>query len=218
MSSLFPNGAKLAVSTTRSAAAAITALSNAAPPSATTAVAPATGTYAIVTSNWPQLNGEAVRATNVDATHFTLDGLNTSDVVRYPAGEGIGSFQTVGGFVSLTQVRDMSFSGGDQNYFTYQYLEDEGGRQRQKPTFKSPLTIKITLDYDPALPWFDAMVDIDRLREAVVVRETLSNGDVLLFVGEVSFNKVPTQTANENMTVTATVSLQADPIRYNAAP
>jgi hypothetical protein len=217
MSSRFINGAKYAVSTSLGAAVAITALTNAEPAVATTATPPADGAVVLLASGWTELNESVVRADAPGANAFTLEGIDTADIVRFPAGEGIGAYRTVGGFVSLSQVRDVATEGGEQNYFTYQYVEDQGGRQRQKPTFKSPMTTTITLDYDPNLPWYDTLRDLDRLKGVVVLRETLPNGDVIFYVGSIAFNGVPSKTINENMTVVASFSLQAEPIRYAAA-
>ena len=134
MSSRFINGAKYAVSTTLSAAVAITALTNADPAVATTASPPADGDVVLITSGWTELNEAVVRADSPTANSFVLEDFNASDTVRFPAGEGIGAFRTVGGFVSLSQVRDVATEGGEQNFFTYQYVEDEGGGPRQTPT------------------------------------------------------------------------------------
>ena len=84
------------------------------------------------------------------------------------------------------------------------------------PTFKNAMGLNIVMDYDPDLPWYDALVEADRLKVPVVLRETLPNEDVLYYYGYLGFNKVPTHTVNENMTVTASFSLQSDPVRYAA--
>ena len=214
MSSTFINGAKYAVSTSLAAAAVVSAISNADPAVASATVVPAEGDILVLQSGWTELNETVVRADAVTAGSFTLEGVDTSDAVRFPAGEGGGAYQTVGGFVGISQVRDVVVSGGDQNYFNYQYVEDQSGRQRQKPTFKGPTNIALTMDYDPSLGWHDTLVELDRLREAVVLRETLPTGDVIYYYGEIAYNKVPTKAINENMTVSATFSLLSDPVRF----
>lgn len=217
MSSRFINGAKYAVSTQLAAAIAITALSNANPAVASTVTPPANGDIVVLNSGWTNINEGVYRASNVvAATSFKLEGVDTTDVVRYPATEGVGAFQKASAFVSLSQVRDVAMSGGDQNYYQFQYVEDEGGRQRQSPTFKGAMSMKIEMDYDPSLPWYDALITVDRLKVPCVLRETLPAGDVIYYVGILAFNKVPTKGINQNMTVTATFSLQADPTRYGS--
>lgn len=217
MSSYFVNGAKFAVSNTLAAAIAMTAVSNANPAVALTATPPANGSIVVLKSGWTELNETVSRtAGQVAATSFQIEGFNASDVVRFPAGEGIGTFEVASAFVGLSQVRDVTLDGGEQNYFTFQYVEDVGGRQRRKPTFKSATGFTIVLDYDPDIAWYAALIEMDRVKTPVVLRETLPAGDIIYYYGEISFNKVPTKTINENMTVTATFSLLADPVRYSA--
>ena len=211
MASRFINGATFAISTAMSAAVAATALTNAAP--AVVTPAPADGAIVVLTSGWPTINDSVFVA---GATGELL-GSDTTDLTEYPAGEGIGAYRVASDFVGLSQVRDVDMGGGEQQYFQYQYVEDRSGRQRQKPTFKNAMAMTIMLDYDPNLPWFDALKAADRAREPVVLRERLPGGDTIYYYGLLSFNDVPTKGLNENMQVAATFSLQSDPIRYPAA-
>lgn len=218
MSSRFINGARYAVATTLAAAVAASGVSNANPAVVATASPPAEGDIVVLKSGWPELNDIVVRAgTVIAATSFQAAGVNSTDVVRYPAGEGGGTFIKASDFVSLSQVRDVEMSGGDTEFFEFQYVEDAGGRKRKVPVAKSAMDMTIMLDYDPDLPWFDALVELDRAKEQVVLRETLPNGDLIYYYGYLSFNKVPTKKINENMTNVATFSLASDPTRYDAA-
>ncbi|QYW02485.1 major tail protein [Stenotrophomonas phage Silvanus] len=217
MSSHFVNGTRFAVARLASLGVAISAVTNAKPPVATTANPPEQGDIVVVTSNWPGLTDVPVRAGVVTANTFELDGYDTTNLGLYPAGEGGGVFRATETFVSLSQVRDVTTEGGDQNYFEYQYVEDQTNRQRRKPTYKSAMGYNIVLDEDSDLPWFNELKEMDRLGEPVVLRETTPKGDVILYVGTVSFNSIPTKTLNENSTVTASFSINSDPIRYKAA-
>lgn len=217
MSSQFINGAQYAVSTSLAAAVAISAISNANPGVASAATTPTAGNIVVLKSGWTNLNETVARVgTVVPATSFQIEDVNTTDTARYPAAEGAGTYEIAGSFVSLTQVRNVELDGGEQQFFNFQYVEDSGGRERRKPTSKSATGMKMTLDHDPDLAWYDALVELDRLREPVVLREILPNGDTIYYYGYVSFNKVPTKNINENMTNVATFSLMCDPIRYAA--
>src|SRR5690606_41188686 len=66
-----------------------------------------------------------------------------------------------------------------------------GGRQRQRPTFKNAKVLTVTLDYDPALAWYNALVEADALREPVVQRATLPNGVQLYYYVYPSFDGDP---------------------------
>lgn len=217
MSSRFVNGTRFAVAPLAALGVAISAISNAAPPVASTANPPAEGAIVVIQSNWPGLTDVPARADNVvAATSFVLEGYDTTNTGLYPPGEGGGVFLATQAFVSLSQVREVTTEGGDQNYFDYQYVEDQSNRQRRKPTYKSAMGYNIVMDEDSDLPWFEALKEMDRRGEPVVLRETTPNGDTIYYVGTVSFNAIPTKTLNENSTVTASFSINSDPIRYKA--
>lgn len=217
MSSHFVNGTRFAVAPLAALSVAISAISNANPAIASTANPPALGEIVVVKSNWPGLTDVPVRSgAVVAATSFVLEGYDTTNTGLYPAGEGGGVFVKTGPFVSLSQVRDVTTEGGDQNYFEYQYVEDQTNRQRRKPTYKSAMGYNIVMDEDSDLPWFNALKEMDRLGEPVVLRETTPKGDTIYYVGTVSFNAIPTKTLNENSTVTASFSINSDPMRYKA--
>lgn len=214
MGSIMPNGARYAVATTIAAAVAITATSNASPPVASSAVLPANGDIVLLTHGWPDLNGAVARVSAAAAGVFSLPGYDSTDEVLYPPGEGKGTYQKVSDFVNLAKVRSVEMAGGEQNFYTYQYVDDASGRQMQAPTFKSAQSMTLQVDYDPDLPHWPVLVDQDRKRQITVLRETLVNGDTLYYVGWISFNKVPTKVLNEFMANQLTFSLTAEPIRY----
>jgi hypothetical protein len=212
----FPNGTQYSFSTTLGAAIPVTAITNADPAVATASAPPVDGSIVVIKSGWSALNDTVARTSGAAATTFDLEGVDTPSVSRYPAGEGAGSVQVATDFVGLSQVQTIAMSGGDQQFYQYQYVEDKNGRQHQKPTFKNAMTLTFTLDYDPALPWYADLITADQAGALVALKAVLPSGDTLLYLGYPSFNKVPTSTKNENQQVTATFSLAADPIRYSA--
>lgn len=217
MTSRFINGAQFAVSPL-AAAVAMSAISNANPAVVSAAAPAANGDVVVVNSGWEDINGAVFRAAGqVAGVSFQLEGLDSTDAARFPAGEGGGTFQIANDFTTVTQVRDIKTEGGDQQYYNYQYVGDKGGRQRRKPTYKNAMGYTMQMDYDPDLPWFAKLIALDFKKLPVVLRETLPGGDVIYYVGDLSFNKVPSHELNANMQVTATFSLQADPMRYAGA-
>lgn len=217
MSASFPNGTVLAVSTAFASPKTISALTNANPAVATSTSHGLTdGTVGVLTSGWVDLHDRVFRTADSDTNTFKLEGADTTDTQRFPSGEGIGSFKPVSTWVTLSQVRDMSKSGGEQQFFTWQYLEDKSSRQRQRPTFKTAKSITVVLDYDPALAWYDALANADAAKDSVVLRATLPNGALIYYHVYPSFDADPSLTLNENMTNTATFSLMGDLTRYNS--
>lgn len=214
MSKFFINGAKYAVATQLGAAAAITAITNATDAVATSATLPTNGDIVLIKSGWASLTDTVARVSGATGSTFTLEDVDTSDTVDYPAGEGIGAYQKATGFVSFNNVRDIQTNGGEQQFFNYQNVEDKSSRQRQDPTYKNPMSLTFQLLADSTQAWWDALVQLDKKREPTVLREILPGGDVIYYYGIVSFNKIPTRNLNEHQLVEATFSLYGDPIRY----
>jgi hypothetical protein len=211
------NGARYAVATQLAAAVAMTAITNAAPPVASTTTPAAQGSILLLASGWPDLNEAVAKVGTVVAnTSMQLLGYDATDAVRYPAGEGIGAFQVAGNFINLPKIHDIQSNGGEQNFATRQYVDDPSGKQVQAPTFKSAQSRMFMLDYDPTQPHFAALQELDRKRMVTVLRETLPNGDVIYYAGRVSFNKEPTRAMNEFMSNEFTFSMNTDSVRYAA--
>lgn len=218
MSSFFPNGTQFSFSTALGSAIPVTAISNADPAVASATAPPTDGSIVVVTSDWSALNETVARTTGeVAGTSFELEGVDTTSTTRYPAGEGAGSVQVASSFVGLTQITDSTLSGGEQQFFQYQYVEDVNNRQRQKPTYKNAMVLTLTMDYDPTLPWYDDLIAADQAGALVVFKTVLASGDTVLYLGYPSFNPTPTFSKNQNQQVTATFSLVCQPIRYAAA-
>lgn len=219
MGSEFINGAKHAFSTSLSDRALITAMSNAANAVATVAgPPPAVDSILLLTgmTNWTDLDEQATYVSAVNGQNVTLSQIDTRNEQFFVEGEGDGGYQIAGNFVTLSQIRDITQSGGDSNTFNYAYIGDRSRRQRSKPTDTNPIVLTFTMDYDSELPWYDALDQISQRGDLVVMRETLPTGDVLLYSGYMSFNKSPTRVRNENMTVVATMSVNSEVLRFPA--
>lgn len=213
----FPNGTTFSVSTALGTTVDITALTNAAPPVASATTPPADGTVGLITSGWAALNQRVARTTGmVASTSFELEGIDTTDTVKYPAGQGTGSFQPVTTWVQLSQVTNVQKSGGTQQFYNWQYVEDSTNTQKQRPTFKNAKSLTVTLDYDPALAWYDALTKADAAQEVVVLKAVLPSGDTLYYAVYPSFDSDPSIDMNKNMENTATFSLVSLLTRYAA--
>ena len=210
----FVNGAKYAVSTTLGAAVAISAITNDDPAVATAAVLPAEGDVVLLDSNWTDLAEQATYAMNPGGGTFELAEIDTTDEDTYVPGESEGSYRIASDFITISQIRDIQQSGGDINNFTWGYIDDRSKRQRSRPTDTNPLILTFTMDYDPDKAWASALEELSRKQQLVVIRETLPTGDTLLYSGYVGYQKSPTRVRNENMTVTATVSINSLMMRF----
>ena len=219
MASFFPNGTILSVSTALSDGGNIATTTNANPAVATADSSGFTVTqddYFVLRSNWSDANDRVFRAGAASSSSLTITGLDSTDTGRFQTGSGSGSILVVDNWVQLSQVREATKTGGDQNFFQWQYLEDISRQQKQRPTFKSAKSMTITLDYDPALAWYESLDKLDQVGDAVVLRATLPNGAIILYYVYPSFDADPSLTMNENMTNTATFSQISRFTRYES--
>lgn len=165
-----------------------------------------------VTSGWSRLSGRIARAKTVSTNDVTLEGINTSSTTSYPAGSGTGTIREITAWTQLTQIVSWQMNGGDPQFTTYSFLEDD--TQRQIPTSKSAESINFELGDDQSLAWYDKLVaaDEDRLNRAI--RVVLPSGAILLYNGVISFNKSPTLNKDNIMTLKGSLSLSAAVTRY----
>ena len=219
MSQNFVNGAKYSFSTILGANEAIEEISNALDAVVTLAAGgtlPAEDAIVILKSNWSDLNEGCAYVGSPSGTTFVLEG-TTDETFFFPDESAPSSFQVVSGMISLSQIREIAQTGGDTNTFNWGYVDDRGMRQRSKPTDQNPVILTFTMDNDFDLPWYKALETVSKKRQLVVMRERLITGDVLLYSGYMSFQKSPSRTRNENQTVTATMTINSEIMRYPAA-
>jgi hypothetical protein len=216
MAVALPNGIIISLATTYGAVRTVTALTNAAPAVATTSVAHGITNGGIfeLTSGWQRLNGRIYRATGASGSTLSVEGTDTTSVATFPTGTGTGSLREITAFTQITQITDLTTSGGDMQFATYSFLENNF--ESQLPTQASAQSINITLADDPSLAGYIALKTAGEERSIRALRMTLPGGGVLLYNGYVSFNETPTLNKGSINTVTATFSLLNSPVRYSA--
>lgn len=210
-----PNGAVVSIASAYAAPITVTAVSNANPAVATAeGHGLANGDIVEVTSGWSRLNSRIARVAGVTADTFQLEGINTTSTNLYPAGGGAGSVRKVSTWQQITQVLEFTTSGGEQQFVTYSFLEEDV--EHQIPTVKSASSFAMTIGDDAELPWYSILSDAndDRIPRAVSV--VLPSGSAIFYNGYVTLNKTPTLTKNELMGLQSTVSLTSEPMRYAA--
>lgn len=210
-----PNGAVLEIARVIGAAVPFTALSNAKPPVAT-AVGHhiANGDILLVSSGWALINDRAVKASGVAADAFSLAGLDTSDAEFFTAGAGVGSVLPVSDWVQISKVTGFNSAGGEQQYTTVGYLEDDD--DKQYPSNRNPRSLTIAVEDQPSAAYVETVEGYDASKELTVIRMKLRNGDQILYPGYVSITPDPTMERNNVMTRTISVGLSARSLRYLA--
>lgn len=208
-----PNGITIALATAYGSALSVTALSNANPGVATsTAHGLSNGDYVVVTSGWAKLNNRVVRVSGVTANTFNLEGYDTSSTTDYPAGSGTGSVQKVTTWTQITQILDCQTSGGDMQFTSYSFLEQDF--ETQLPTQASPQTITLSIADDPSQTGYATLKTAAEARATRASKITFPNNAIALYNGYVGFNETPSMTKNQVMAVQASLSLLSRPVRY----
>jgi hypothetical protein len=120
-----------------------------------------------------------VRVKSATADEFVLEGINTSQTNLYPVGGGAGSARKVNTWQQITQVLEFTTSGGEQQFVTYSFLEEDV--EHQIPTVKSASSFQMTIGDDASLPWYGILSDAndDRIPRAVSV--VLPSGSAIYY-------------------------------------
>lgn len=212
MSVSLPNGIVLALATAYAASLTVTAASNASPAVLTVTNTLSIGDYVEVTSGWSRVNGRIFRLSAVSGTTATLEGLDTTSTTLYPAGSGIGSIRKINTWTQITQVLGCTSSGGDPQYQTYSFLEQDF--DSQIPTTTSAQSLALEIADDPTLAGYIALKNVATTRAATALRATLPAGGFILYNGIFAFDETPSLTKGNLMSVKAGVALQGRPVRY----
>lgn len=216
MSVKLPNGSIFAIAAAMAAVTPVTVLSNANPAEATAAAHTLVdGDIVEIVSGWTRLDGRIGRVDGAAAGTFDLEGYDTTNVGLYPAGAGVGSVRKVSTWQEIKQTLTSTSQGGEQQFYTYSFLEDTGD-DKQIPTTRSARSIALTIADDPSLPQYAVLKAADEDRQPRAIRFRLPNGDAIYFMAYVSMSDMPTTTKNEAMAITVTLSLTGKPTRYNA--
>lgn len=210
---MLANGTTIDIEATSGDSFAITGITNANPAVVSAADADAAVGDVVVIDNlgWTKLNGRAVKATAVTADGFTLGGVSTVGTA-YPVGGGIGEGHLVATWAQIAEVMEVALSGGEQQFYTFGFLEEDD--DRQLPTSKSAASITLTVADDPELPYVAVVEAADQDRAVRAIRFNKPNGEQMIFAATVSISAIPAFTRNELITRTITLSLQGRATRY----
>lgn len=208
-----PNGGYFQHAATYDAVLPFTVLSNAAEAVATVSGASlSVGDIVLLSSGWPKLDNKVVRVKTATATAITLEGIDTTDVLLFPAGGGVGTMKKVLTWVQVPQVTDLAFAGGEQNYTDVVFLEDDQGRQI--PTDKAATSMTLTIADDPAKPFNTVLRKADARKQVEAARLVLPGNDQLLYGTFTSFSNQPAVVRNNLLTRIVSLALQSEPTRY----
>lgn len=207
-----PNGATLALATTYASALTVTAASNANPCVLTVNNALSIGDYIEYNSGWSRANGRLFRLSAVSGTTVTVEGLDASSTTLFPAGSGTGSIRKITAFTQVSQVLDLTSSGGDPQYTTYSFLEQDF--DTQIPTTTAPQSLTLSIADDATLAGYIALKAAALTRVATGLKMSMPQGGVILYNGILALDETPSLTKNQLMAVKCGFALSNRPVRY----
>lgn len=208
------NGSLVAVAKTYATAVAMSAVSNATEAVATLAASHGVvvGDYLEITSGWGLLDRRVVRVKTVATNDVTLETIDSSNTSRFPAGNGIGSVRRITAWTTMSKVKDLSFSGGEQKYTDATALEDDV--ESEMPTSQSPVKMELTVFDDPSLPWVADVAAADAAGTPYAVRVTTRGGAKIVANAYWSMPGTPDIKRGEIISTKISLSLAARLVRY----
>jgi len=214
MASSLVNGALIAIAGTYGTASAISAITNASPAVATLAAAHGVvvGDQIEVTSGWQGIDGRVVRVSAVSTNDVTLEGVDTTDLLKYPAGTGTGSAREITAWQNIPQILDPKSSGGTQQFLTYQFLNQD--RQTKVPTFQDAVDITLLTHDDPSLPHHAIIMAAQAVGSLRGFRIVMRDGKKYFGNGYWSIQQVPEFNINDMVKRTITLAVVGDISSY----
>lgn len=141
-------GAKFYMSTGLASAVALSGISNAAPPVATTGAAHGgvDGDEFLILNSWDDFNESIARIDQLSTTTFSVPGYDSSDTDWYPAASSSGTVQKISGWQEIGQVLAIDPQGGEAQFEEVNPFDRRNGIKI--PTGFSAASLNMTLGWD----------------------------------------------------------------------
>lgn len=170
------------------------------------------GDYLEITSGWGLLNGKIVRVKAVATNDVTLEGINTTSTDKFPSGTGIGSVRRITAWDQLSQIKNVSTSGGDQQFADATSLDDDV--EVKMPTIKSSRSMTLEVFDDPTLSWYATVAAASDAVVPTAVMIQPTNGSKTLANAFWGLMKEPNIQKNEVLTSSITLTFNSESTRY----
>lgn len=185
-------GAKFYISTGLSAAVALSGISNAAPPVATTGAAHggADGDEFLILNSWDDFNESIARIDQLTTTTFSIPGYDSSDTNWYPAASAPGTVQKISGWQEIGQVLAIDPQGGEAQFEEVNPFDRRNGVKI--PTGFSAASLQMTLGWDRSRTDQQLMQTASRSAGKRAFKFVLPGGYYGYAYGTVSASALPT--------------------------
>jgi hypothetical protein len=186
-------GTQFAIGSTYGSTVTVSAITNANPAVATMSASHGVvvGDFIELTSGWDLANGRVFRVSALATNDATLEGFNTLDTSKYPAGTGTGTLREITAWTTLSQITPaFSVSGGDQNFADTTFVTNL--IRTQIPTDRNAITVTLPFFFDPTLAWFSTVRAAADAASPYAFRMIFPNGSRLVVGAYWSLRGVPT--------------------------
>lgn len=207
-----PNGIVLALATAYASALTVTAASNASESVLTVTNTLVAGDYFEFVSGWSRANNRIFRVKSPTGSNLVAEGLDTTSTTLFPASSGTGTIRKINTWTQITQIMGCTSSGGEPQYQTYSFLEQDF--DSQIPTTTSAQSIALEIADDPTLAGFIALKAVALTRATTAMRGSLPQGGVILYNGIFALDETPSLTKGNLMACKSGCALQGRPVRY----
>lgn len=200
-------GVQFALATAFAAAKTISAISNAAPPVASsTAHGYLADDVLWLASGWSRLNKrvtEVLAAPTADS--FTLKEIDATSTVLYPAAGGAGTARKITTWAVINQVMNVNPSGGEPRFVTGRYLETDVDLSAPDGFSAQQWTLDLDID-SKGLAGYLALQSQSETRVETVLRITTSANFRTYFPCFVAFNESPIMAEGQFTRVRAVIA------------
>jgi hypothetical protein len=167
----------------------------------------------LLSNSWTKTDNGVFRVDGaVAGTSFEIEGLNSTDVGKYPASGGAGSAREITAWTQLPKIPTFDMTGGDPKSLTTSYIDYE--KDFEIFTGTNPERLNFTISYQPDSPAYAALVAAGESGVVQVVRLVLKDGSTLFYPGQLFFNKAPVMTKDQEMVNNVSLALQGEITRY----
>jgi hypothetical protein len=205
MSYFLPDGAKLFISTTFSAAKTVTGISNANPP-LVTAVAHGwvDGNEVLISSGWSDMTDTVFKIDQQSVDTFLALGFDATNTTFFPTGSGGGTAKLISSWVQVPQLLDSQDTGGDAKEVVVSPMDQRN--DISLPAGFNASKQSLEFGWDPSLVGQQAVLSASQSQAPTAFKWVLPGNVTVYGFGRISANEKPSISKGKVMTMKASIT------------
>lgn len=211
-----PTGTILQLASAKSAAKAVSGISNAAEAVVScTAHGFSAGDYVILFSGWGRLNKRSFRIKTILTDSFVLEGMDTTNITFYPPGTGGGTVEKVSTWTQVTGIVNVQTQGGEPKTVNYKFMESDVEYSINDGFTASGYTLDIDAD-QIGTAGYNALKTLTEVQTDTVARFINRSGSIVLQPCTVALNEAVRMTDGQINVVNCSLNGNNRAFRYAA--